>query len=403
MENLSIQNSNDKSINSCINQFLKELRNLHFSEFTIKVYENHLNKFMLFCKSNNYKDFLSDAVISKYLDSIFNLSSKNIQYARKVLGRFKDFTLTKHFKTKYLSLKYNLTSSIFSSALDSFDKFLSNSAISIHTRKHQYQVVRNFLISLETSHILTFKNFSLNYVTKYINNSNYSHSSKCWLANVLKKFFNYTSSQKITNFSGNELFPKIKRNYHERIPSFYSIDEISRLLSVVDTNSKTGKRNYAIIILAASLAFRASDIVNLTLENIDWDNKLIKITQQKTKKELIQPFTDEIYYALLDYLKNARPQTNCNNIFVSLKPPYQALTTSALYLLTSNYFKLANIDISGKKHGIHALRHSLSNNLLHNNVSLQDISASMGHSLISTTTMYINIDIKTLKLLSLEV
>ena len=157
------------------------------------------------------------------------------------------------------------------------------------------------------------------------------------------------------------------------------------------------------LLLAAVLGFRASDIVNLKFNDINWNNKVISIKQQKTGKDLIQPFPDEVFFALLDYLKNARPIAKCSNIFVTSVVPFRELSPSALSVITTKYFKLANIDISKRKHGIHSFRHSFSNNMLANNISLQDISASLGHSYLSTTTMYTNIDINTLKLLSLEV
>ena len=403
MPNLSNSNKTLKDIDFYINDFIKALKNFNFANSTVQRYSSHLKRFKTYCISTNYDDFCSTSTISLYLLSMNKSSLKTIQFARKVLGRFKDFTLSKSFKTKYLNEINTLTSSDFINVLNSFKIFLSNSQISQYTQKHQYQSIRNFLIFLEQSNISSFTNFDLSQISKYINNSNYSNSSKCWITTILKNFFNFTYSQNKTSFSGNDVFFKVKRNPHDRILSFYSTDEISKLISVIDTSSATGKRNYAIILLAASLGFRASDIVNLKLENIDWDNKLIKIIQQKNKKELVQPFTDEIFFALLDYLKNSRPITNSINIFVSLKAPYQALSCSALYLLTSNYFQLAKINISDKKHGIHALRHSLANNMLHNNVSLQNISTSLGHTFISTTTMYTNIDINTLKSFSLEV
>ena len=401
MHNLS--NQNTKDMDFCINNFIQALETYHFSTTTIQRYSSHLRRYKEYCIMHNFSDFFSFSNISQYLLSMKNSSSHTIQFARKVLGRFKDFTLTKSFKTKYLEEKKVLVNDVFKNVLASFKTFLSNSQISSYTQNRQYQAIRNFLEFLEYSHIYSFNNFDLSFVSKYINNSNYAHSSKCWIASILKKFFNFTFSENITSFSGTDFFFKIRRNPHERILSFYSNEEISKLISVIDTSSTTGKRNYAIVLFAATLGFRASDIVNLKLENIDWDNKLINITQQKNKKPLIQPFSDEIYFALLDYLKNARPNTDSLNIFVSLRPPYQVLSTSALFLLTSQYFKLADIDTSNKKHGIHALRHSLANNMLHNNVSIQDISASLGHTFISTTTMYTNIDINTLKLLSLEV
>ena len=386
-----------------ISSFLKYLEQQQFSKSVIERHHMYLSRFQDFCIQNNISDFLSNHAISTYLKSINASQLYTIQFSRKTLQRFKDFLLTGSFKIIYLKDKIFPTSTEFNKCLESFSDFLSQSEIKNSTKESQFNRIRLLLIHLEKSNISSFKDLSRQDICNYINSSNVASSTKVLYANTLKKFFNFAFEQNWTSFSGNELFPKIRRNPHERILSFYSIQEVSNLISVIDTSTKIGKRDYSIVLLASVLGFRASDIINLTFDNIDWDKKLIKIFQQKTGKELIQPFPDEIFFAILDYLKNARPKTNSQNIFVSFTTPCFALSRSALSKITTEYFKLANIDISYRKHGIHSLRHSFANNLLHNNISLQNISASLGHSLISTSVMYTNIDINNLKLLSLEV
>lgn len=386
-----------------ISEFIKKLEYDHFSKPVIQRYQSHLCRFKKFCCQNNIFDFLDDCTISKYLKSISNSSNYSIKFSKKVLNKFKDFSLTGSFKSIYLEKTDCLASLEFINCLISFNKFLNKSEIKETTEKIQFDVAFRFLIFLEKNNIFSFNSLSHENIFKYINSLNLAHATKCNYSKILKKFFNFTFQENITSFSGNVLFPSIRRNQNERILSFYSVREVSKLISSIDTTTKLGKRNYAIVLLAAVLGFRASDIVNLKFDNIDWNNKIIKISQQKNQRELIQPFSDEVFYALLDYLKNARPATNYDNIFVRFSAPFSALTPASLSNMLSKYFNLANIDVSYRKHGIHSLRHSLANNMLHNKVSLQDISASLGHSYISTTMLYTNIDTTTLKSLSLEV
>lgn len=386
-----------------ISEFIKKLEYDHFSKPVIQRYQSHLCRFKKFCSQNNISDFLDDCTISKYLKSISNSSNYSIKFSKKVLNKFKDFSLTGSFKSIYLEKTDCLASLEFINCLISFNKFLNKSEIKETTEKIQFDVAFRFLIFLEKNNIFSFNSLSHENIFKYINSLNLAHATKCNYSKILKKFFNFTFQENITSFSGNVLFPSIRRNQNERILSFYSVREVSKLISSIDTTTKLGKRNYAIVLLAAVLGFRASDIVNLKFDNIDWNNKIIKISQQKNQRELIQPFSDEVFYALLDYLKNARPATNYDNIFVRFSAPFSALTPASLSNMLSKYFNLANIDVSYRKHGIHSLRHSLANNMLHNKVSLQDISASLGHSYISTTMLYTNIDTTTLKSLSLEV
>lgn len=78
---------------------------------------------------------------------------------------------------------------------------------------------------------------------------------------------------------------QIKRNYPEKLPSVYNIDEVKLMENAINRNINKGKRNYAIFLLASRLGLRASDISLIQFSNIDWDRNLIRLQQYKTKKE----------------------------------------------------------------------------------------------------------------------
>jgi len=390
-------------IEQSISKFLKYLEEQQYSKETINKFTPHLEKFKCFCAQNNIINFLDMSTLSLYFKSTKHFSSYSLKLSHNVLYKFRDFTLTSSFKVAYLSKSNSLKSHTFSNSISLFNSFLEQTEIKESTRLSQINIVKNLLFYFEKNKIMSFDNNISSYIYNYINSSSLAHATKCNYAKIIRKFFDFTFSINLTPFSGKQVFPRVHRNESERILSFYSAKEISKVISIIDTNTKNGKRDYIIILLAAVLGIRSSDISNLTIQNINWDMQTLDFIQQKTGQSLVQPFTDEIFYALLDYIKNARPKTNCENLFVTSTVPFRKLHPSTLSNIGHKYFKLANIDISTRKHGIHSLRHSFANNMLHNNVSLQDISASLGHSYISTTTMYTNIDIQTLKLLALEV
>ena len=87
--------------------------------------------------------------------------------------------------------------------------------------------------------------------------------------------------------------PNIK---NKKIPSVYSIEEISLLLKSAKTcqSEENHLRNFAILSLIAYTGMRASDVVNLRPSDIDWRNNEIRIIQQKTKKEIIYPLLSQI-------------------------------------------------------------------------------------------------------------
>lgn len=76
------------------------------------------------------------------------------------------------------------------------------------------------------------------------------------------------------------IIPSVKK--HIPVPSVYSVEEVELLLSYIDRSSPVGKRNYAIVLIAARLGLRACDICALTFENINYTKSSIELVQSKT-------------------------------------------------------------------------------------------------------------------------
>ena len=201
-----------------------------------------------------------------------------------------------------------------------------------------------------------------------------------------------------------KLVPRIPYNRTARIPSAYTTDEINLLLSSADRSNPTGKRDYAAMVLASQLGLRASDICNLSFENIRWEENRIEIYQHKTGKLLTLPLVDKVGTALIDYLKTGRPETDSKNVLVQHVFPFSQLNPSTLYTTVSRYFVKAKISVPpGKKHGPHALRHSLASSLLEENTPLPIISEILGHVDTNTTSVYLKIDVSKLRQCALDV
>lgn len=69
-----------------------------------------------------------------------------------------------------------------------------------------------------------------------------------------------------------------------KIPSAWTENELKAMISTIDRNSHTGKRDYAMILLACIMGLRSGDIKRLEFDNFDWGNKTISFVQHKTKK-----------------------------------------------------------------------------------------------------------------------
>lgn len=254
----------------------------------------------------------------------------------------------------------------------------------------------------------TFKNFNKENVYDYFSECSklswsllYQDKNKF---NV-KSFLNWAYQTKNTKISGDMILPKIIWHRNAKIRTYYTKEEITKLLDAIDIKTNQGKEDCLIISLICYLGLRISDVVNLKLSNINFNNNTISIIQYKTNNKLILPLIDKVKYSLLDYLKNVRPtDSNLDYIFITQKIPYKHHIEIAKHnYIVKKYLIKADIDIKNRKHGFHSLRHSFSTLLLNENVSLYSISSILGHQDIKTTMMYLDIDTSKLKDLALEV
>ena len=220
----------------------------------------------------------------------------------------------------------------------------------------------------------------------------------------IKLFLNWTYQNKLTKISGDMILPKIVWHRNTNIRTYYTKEEIIKMLNAIDIRTKQGKEDYLILSLICYLGLRISDVVNLKLSDIDFNENKISIIQYKTDNLLILPLIDKVKYPLLDYLKNVRPKCDLDYIFITYEKPYRHhIELKKHNYKVKKYLIKAGININGRKHGFHCLRHSFSTLLLNENTSLYSISTILGHQDIKTTMIYLDIDTSKLKELALEV
>lgn len=303
-------------------------------------------------------------------------------------------------KNGKILLRYDTYSDILEEYMN-LEEFRNLSSLTISSKRLTITSLINYL---GDNNVRDFQHCLQKNVTGYLSSlAGLASSTISGRTFILRHFFNFLNSKNLTIFSGSELFPVIFTNKQERILSFYSIKEIGRVISATDRSTPYGKRDFIVVLLAAELGIRSGDIIRLKISNIHWERNTIEFVQYKTKTFNQLPLLEHIRYAFIDYLKNGRPESNLEYIFIGKRNGGKPLSNTCIHQIISKYFCKAGIDISERKHGPHAMRHSLASNLLHNNTPMHVIKDVLGHSNINTTRMYLNIDIDSLRELSLEV
>jgi len=219
----------------------------------------------------------------------------------------------------------------------------------------------------------------------------------------LRMFFRYAYEERLLKTDISYVLANYKWVKREKLPSFYTAEEVIKIESTVSLSSEVGKRNYAVLLLATRLGLRASDIANLSFANFDWDKSRITLQQYKTGREIELPLLTEVGEAIIDYLKFGRPRSISPNVFLSARAPYRPMTGGAVSSAVGQLIDASGISIGQRRHGPHSMRHSLASRLLEHEVSLPVISESLGHEKSETTMAYLRIDIKALCKCALDV
>jgi integrase len=185
----------------------------------------------------------------------------------------------------------------------------------------------------------------------------------------------------------------------KRIRPFMPQDEIASILNVIDRNTALGKRDYAIILLAAVTGLRACDIVRLTLDSVDWRNGEIRIIQGKTGNALALPLTVDVGEAIREYILNARPHSKSDKIFLNFRAPLGEMQSKTL---TSNFKRYCiKAEVTASR-GFHSLRRSVATNMVTSGVSVVTVAQTLGHATIDSTKQYISLDSNNLKECALD-
>lgn len=302
----------------------------------------------------------------------------------------------KYFVTKTFS--YN--KKVFT-IYSNYKQYLSKINLSSETQDWRLKHIRGFLKLVDDKNA-QLKNISSEFVYDYMMSiQNLSVKSREHRAVCIRLFLNYLYENGYSRIKGNVVFPKIKNIKESTLPSYYTIDEISKMISIVNIKEKNGKRDLCVLLLFSKLGLRVNDVRNLKFENILWNSNEIQIVQSKTNWLNVLPMDNTIRYALIDYLKNDRPKSNSNYIFINNNG--EIYDDHIFYNIVRKYLINSGINTTGKRKGPHSIRHSLAKSILDDNNGINTVSNLLGHTSTNSTKIYLKLNYKELKKISLEV
>lgn len=387
------------------------LIDLHYSKRTIEHYENAWNKLEKFMADHSISKF-SQPVAEWCLTELYHIGwlessagfSEPARSARRAYVVLTDFQKYGMVYRRNNSVEYEFKE-CYRPVADEFIDSLQESMVP-RTINGLRCKVRDFLLFLYHQNCTDLSKITKGLLLEYLETrKGLATTTRAHDIYVLRRFLTYLYEREVVAVDFAVFLPHVKVNAQGHIPSFYSPDELNAVLSAVDRSSSLGKRDYAIMLFAVRYGMRTGEIKNLQLQSFDWNNSTFSFFQSKTGDPVCNPLLPEVASAVIDYLKNGRPDTDSNMLFVRHMAPYEGfLETTSLQHIVTKYMNRAGIyDMRNRKHGLHSMRHSIAGNLLDQGVPLPTISEFLGHVKTETTTIYTKITLQQLSQCALEV
>ncbi len=369
-----------------------------------------LGHFQRYCTERGVEDITVPVAVS-FLDECFGIDYYNAcipmqTVMRRPLLILFEFEECGNYKKTHQKTGAEIPSAYEGVYLE-FRDYINSTPICFKHKEHKLHTFIQFCIYLDGRNIPDFPSTGLSVVHDYLafQKEKYSPSSISTRNSMLREAFDWLYGNNYISFPGKTAIPTARESHKQKILSYYSKDEIARMLSCIDNTTSSGKLTYSIVCLLAYLGMRVGDVISLQFSNIDWTEGKISYIQQKTGTPVTLPLLEEVKYPLIDYIKNARPSSaDKEYVFATLYAPFTRYhKTAPVFRMVGRCLADAGIEFHGRHHGPHALRHSLATSLMGENVPISAISDILGHSSTKTTEAYLTVDETHLKEISLEV
>jgi len=202
---------------------------------------------------------------------------------------------------------------------------------------------------------------------------------------AIRTFFKYLNREGILTNNPARLLATPRQE--KRLPSVLTADDAKRLMEAPSENNDEGRRDRAVLEILYSTGIRASELVGMNREDVNWHDHLIRI-RGKGRKERIVPVGSKALTAIEAYSKQKRKSAGIAAVFAG--PSGKRLTVRTVQRILENYRKKLGLS---QKASPHTLRHSFATHMLESGADLRAIQELLGHASLSTTQRYTHLNI----------
>lgn len=177
-------------------------------------------------------------------------------------------------------------------------------------------------------------------------------------------------------------------------------EEVSAVVASIDNTTPMGKRDLAIVMLAARTGIRSSEITALRLSDLDWEDSSITVRRPKTATVDRLPMDSQLAAAIADYILNGRPSSPSEEVFLVHHAPYGPFAKAcSLHKVSEKYYEAAGIE---GRAGLHRMRHTAATKMLRSGAAPDSIAAVLGHAKVENAMLYASVEADGLRACCLE-
>jgi site-specific recombinase XerD len=224
-----------------------------------------------------------------------------------------------------------------------------------------------------------------------------SHYEKATIANLatcLRVFLRFLFLRKEVSkdWSPSVVRPRVFKG--RRDPRYLKPNDVRRLLAAQDRSKPLGNRNYAILSLLGICGLRAAEVAHLTLEDIAWRSKVIRVRKRKCDDAIELPLLPTVARALVQYLE-VRPPTDSRALFLGKFAPHEPLQPKAVSSLARALIQQAQIEVAHA--GSHSFRYAAAQALFQDERPISEIAMVLGHRDLRSTVGYLSFTVDPLR------
>lgn len=267
------------------------------------------------------------------------------------------------------------------------------SPVSLRQRRKALHDFSSYL----THHRLTLEHIQVKDLDNFIKTVATFFPSRSYLStktSALRGFFRYLFGEGLLSRDLSQYVesPRIYRD--ATVPPHFTWNEVMHLCKSVNGEDSFTNRDRLMLVFLCVYGLRSGEIVALTLDDIDWTHKLLRVRERKMGNPLVLPLLPIVELALKNYIEKGRPiNSPFREIMLSKngKPLMQGL------VLTGRLHKLvAQIGLKGGR-GCHALRRAVGTHLVEQGCSLDHVALILGHKRLGSAKVYLRLSIESLR------